>query len=69
MPEQPSVEELSVGISVTVTDLNMLMKNAVGAGLHILLETHSEYGPRGSYPQIKVNVYKPPAGIKGGKTP
>lgn len=63
--ELSPAEELTTGISVTVADLNMLMKNAVGVGLRVWLETRSEYGPAGSYPQIEARVYKLPAGIKG----
>lgn len=69
MTEQPSQEELSAGVSVTAADLNMLMKNAVGAGLRVWLETRSEYGPAGPYPQIEARVYKSPAGIQGSKAP
>lgn len=63
------VDSISTGISVTAADLNTLMRNAVGAGLQVLLETRSEHGSGGSYPQIRVNVYKPPTGIRGSKTP
>lgn len=45
--ELTPAEELTTGISVTASDLN------------ILLETRSEHSPGGSYPQIKVNIYKP----------
>ncbi len=67
--EQPSEEELSAGISALTADLNTLMKNAAGAGLRVLLETHSLQGPGGSYPQINASVYKLPAGTKRSETP
>lgn len=57
----PSHEELAAGLSALAADLNTLMKNAVGAGLRIFLETKSL--PPGPYPQINIRTYKPPAAI------